>query len=37
VVDYYKNNNTVYDIDANKGADEVSALVFGNLDALVEV
>ncbi|MHC4739949.1 MAG: adenylate kinase [Planctomycetota bacterium] len=37
VVDYYKNNNTVYDIDANKGADEVSALVFGNLDALVGV
>jgi adenylate kinase len=37
VVDYYKNNNTVYDIDANSGADEVSALVFGNLDALVEV
>ena len=23
VVDYYKNNNTVYDIDANRGADEV--------------
>ncbi len=37
VVDYYKNNNTVYDTDANRGADEVSALVFGNLDALVEV
>ncbi len=37
VVDYYKNNNTVYDIDANNGADEVSALVFGNLNALIEV
>jgi adenylate kinase len=37
VVDYYKNNNTVYDIDANKGVDEVSALVFGSLDALVGV
>ncbi len=36
VVDYYKNNNTVYDIDANKDADEVSALVFENLDALVK-
>jgi adenylate kinase len=37
VVGYYKNNNTVYDIDANRGADEVSTLVFDNLDALVEV
>ena len=36
VVDYYKNKNgnTVYDIDANKDADEVSALVFEKLDAL---
>ena len=35
VVDYYyKNNTTVYNIDANKDADEVSALVFENLDAL---
>ena len=37
VVDYYKNNNTVYDINANKGADEVSALVFESLDALARV
>jgi adenylate kinase len=38
VVDYYKNNNNsvVYDIDANKDADEVSALLFEKLDALVE-
>jgi adenylate kinase len=35
VVDYYKNNNTVYDIDANKNADEVSALIFEKLDAIV--
>ena len=35
VVDYYnKNNGIVYDIDANKDADEVSALVFEELDAL---
>jgi adenylate kinase len=37
VVDYYKRNNTVYDIDANKDADEVTSLVFENLDALVSV
>jgi adenylate kinase len=37
VVDYYKRNNTVYDIDANEDADRVNALVFENLDALVSV
>ena len=37
VVDYYKSNSTVYDIDANKDADEVSASVFESLDALVSV
>jgi adenylate kinase len=37
VVDYYKKNNTVYDIDANKDADHVASLVFENLDALVSV
>ncbi|MHC4395897.1 MAG: adenylate kinase [Planctomycetota bacterium] len=37
VVDYYKKNNTVCDFDADKDADEVSALVFENLDALIEV
>ncbi len=35
VIDYYKkNSSTVYDIDANKDADEVIALVFVKLDAL---
>jgi len=37
VVDYYKKNNTVYDIDANKSADEVVKLVFKYLDVLVAV
>ncbi len=37
VVDYYKNNGTVYDIDADGDADEVTALVFEKLDALVSV
>ncbi|UCC21752.1 MAG: adenylate kinase [Planctomycetota bacterium] len=37
VVDYYKKNNTVYDIDANEDADHVASLVFENLDALVSV
>ncbi len=36
VVDYYRDNSTVYDIDANKDADEVTALIFENLDALVK-
>lgn len=35
VIDYYKkNSSTVYDIDANKDAEEVNALVFVKLDAL---
>ncbi len=33
VVGYYRDNNTVYDVDANKDVDEVSALIFGKLDA----
>ena len=38
VIDYYKNNNnTVFDIDANKSVDEVSTLVFEKLDALAKV
>jgi len=37
VVDYYKNNQTVYDINANKNADETTALLFEKLDALVEI
>ncbi|MFA5238810.1 MAG: adenylate kinase [Phycisphaerae bacterium] len=36
VVDYYKKNNTVYDIDADKNIDEVSVLLLKNLDALAE-
>jgi adenylate kinase len=36
VVDYYRKNNTVYDIDANKDVDEVSALLFENLDTLAK-
>jgi adenylate kinase len=38
VVDYYKNSPNspaVYEVDANKDADEVTALIFENLDALV--
>jgi adenylate kinase len=37
VVDYYRNSSAVYDIDANKDADETTALVFEKLDALVKV
>jgi adenylate kinase len=36
VVDYYRENNTVYEIDASKDVDEASALVFEKLDALVK-
>ncbi len=35
LVDYYKNNSTVFDIDADRNADEVKAAVFDKLDALV--
>ena len=34
VVDYYRKNNTVCDVDANKSADDVTTLLFENLDAL---
>jgi adenylate kinase len=34
VVDYYRENNTVCEIDAGKDVDEASALVFEELDAL---
>ena len=37
VVDYYKNNGMVCNIDANRDADGTSALVFAELDALVKV
>jgi len=36
MVDYYKANRTIYDIDANENADEVSALIFQKLDVLVK-
>jgi len=36
VVVYYKKNNTVFDIDANRDADEVTNLIFENLDALIK-
>ena len=37
VVDYYKDSNTVYDIDADRNADEISNSLFERLDALVLV
>jgi len=36
MVDYYRNNSMVYDIDSNKNADKVSAIIFEKLDALVK-
>lgn len=35
LVDYYKNNSTVFDIDADRSADEVKTALFEKLDALV--
>jgi adenylate kinase len=35
VVDYYKANRTVYDIDANKDAEQVSNPIFEELDTLI--
>ena len=35
VVDYYKQNNTVYDVDSNKDVDEVTGLMLEKLDSLV--
>ena len=35
VVDYYSENSRVCQIDANSGADEVTALIFSELDALL--
>jgi len=37
VVDYYREHNSVYDIDANAVADEVLALIFEKLDSLINV
>jgi adenylate kinase len=36
LVDYYKNNGTVHDVNADKDADEVKALLFEKLDALTK-
>lgn len=36
VVDYYRQSRTVYDIDANNGADGVGDLIFEKLDALAK-
>ncbi|HUT30284.1 MAG TPA: adenylate kinase [Sedimentisphaerales bacterium] len=36
VVDYYRDNNAVYDIDAALDVDDASALMFEKLDALVK-
>jgi len=34
VIDYYREHNTVFDIDANKSADETTEMIFKKLDAL---
>ena len=36
LVDYYRNNGTVYDFDADGSPDEISASIFEKLDALVK-
>ena len=36
LVDYYKKNNAVFDIDANLDADSVKTVVFEKLDALIK-
>jgi len=36
LVDYYRNNGTVYDFDADRSPDEIKASIFENLDALVK-
>ncbi len=36
LVDYYRNNNPVYDFDAERSPDEIRASIFENLDALVK-
>jgi adenylate kinase len=37
VVDYYKKDGIVYDIDANSDADDVTALVIGHLDKMASL
>jgi len=36
LVDYYRNNGTVYDFDADRSPDEIRASIFEKLDALVK-
>jgi adenylate kinase len=36
LVDYYKKNNVVFDVDANMDADSVKTIVFKELDALIK-
>ncbi len=36
LVDYYRNNGTIYDFDADRDPDEISASIFERLDALVK-
>jgi len=36
LVDYYRNNGTVYDFDADRNPDEIRASIFEKLDALVK-
>jgi adenylate kinase len=36
LVDYYKKNNAVFDVDANMDADSVKTIVFEELDALIK-
>jgi adenylate kinase len=36
VVDYYKRNRTVYEVDANGNADDIGTFIFRKLDALAE-
>ncbi|MGD2093856.1 MAG: adenylate kinase [Phycisphaerales bacterium] len=37
LVDYYRNNGTVYDFDADRDVDEIKASIFEKLDALVQI
>ncbi len=36
LVDYYRNNSTVYDFDADRSPDEIRVSIFEKLDALVK-
>lgn len=37
LVDYYRNNSTVYDFDADKDVEEIKASIFKKLDTLVQM